>query len=65
MSLGHAIIHQLTQKMSYFFKHGSNLSNFVKIGLLIEKVMPKNYFSAMEHFHGCLRIAGYQFLVNS
>jgi hypothetical protein len=51
--------------MTTFYKNVIDFSNLVKLSLAIEKVLPKNYFSAMEHMHACIKIAGFYFFNDS
>jgi len=47
--------------MTVFYKARLNFPNLVKMSLALQKVMPKNYFSAIEHMHKCVKIAGFHF----
>lgn len=29
--------------------------------MIVEKILPKNYFVAMEHMHSCIKMAGFNF----
>lgn len=51
--------------MTVFYKCKVAFSNLVKMSLVLEKLMPKNYFSAVEHMHKCIKIAGYNFFVEA
>ena len=57
----HRIINFLTSKMSTFYKNHIDFSNLVKLSIMIQKVLPKNYYVAMEHMYACIKIAGYNF----
>ena len=61
----HRVIHFITEKMSTFYKNLIDFSNLVKLSLAVEKVLPKNYFTAMEHMHSCIKIAGFNFFEDS
>ena len=63
MEMGHRIIRFLTEKMSRFYSCRIALSNLVKLSLCLQKVLPKNYFTALEHMHACIKMAGFNFLV--
>lgn len=32
---------------------------------MVEKTLPKNYFTAMEHMHSCIKTAGFNFFIES
>jgi len=61
MHICHRLIFFLTTKMTTFYKNLIDFSNLVKLSLAVEKVLPKNYFTTMEHLHSCIKIAGYNF----
>jgi hypothetical protein len=63
MEMGHRIINFLTQKMSRFYSSRIAFSNLVKLSLCVQKALPKNYFTALEHMHKCIKLAGFNFLV--
>jgi len=63
MDLGHSLIHFLTKNMSHFYSVQMCFSNLVKISLVVQKILPKNYFSAIEHMHACIKKAGFNYLL--
>jgi hypothetical protein len=65
MEMGHRIIRFLTEKMTRFFSCRIAFSNLVKLSLCLQKALPKNYFTALEHMHACIRRAGYHFLLEA
>lgn len=63
--MGHKLINFLTEQISNFYKCKISFSNLVKVSLMVEKTLPKNYFTAMEHMHSCIKTAGFNFFVES
>lgn len=61
LSMGHRLIHFLTSRMSVFYKSKVAFPNLVKISILLQRLLPKNYFSAVEHMHKCIKLAGFNF----
>ena len=35
--------------------------NLIKMSRALELVLPKNYFTATDHMHACIRMAGFKF----
>lgn len=62
MHICHKIINYLTKKMSFFYKSTvTSFSNLVKMSMIVQLVLPKNYFTASEHMHSCIKMAGFNF----
>ena len=61
MLICHRLIHFLTDKMSTFYKNFIDFSNLVKLSLMVQKILPKNYFEAIDHMHACIKMAGFNF----
>lgn len=63
--MGHHLINFLTDKMSRFYSSTIAFSNLVKLSLCVQRALPKNYFTALEHMHTCIKLAGFHFLVET
>jgi hypothetical protein len=48
--------------MIRFYDNKIPLINFIKISIMIQKIGAKNYFSAIEHLHTCIKNAGFNYL---
>lgn len=51
--------------MTHFYGCKISFSNLVKLSLCLQKALPKNYFTALEHMHKCIKIAGFNFLADT
>lgn len=47
--------------MSTFYKSNISFSNLVKMSMAVQMILPKNYFTAIEHMHSCIKVAGFNF----
>ena len=65
LHIGHKVINFLTERMAKFYSCKIAFSNLVKLSLCLQKYLPKNYFTALDHMHKCIKIAGYNFFVET
>lgn len=49
--------------MSKFYNCKIAFSNLAKLSLCLQKYLPKNYFTAIDHMHKCIKIAGFNFFI--
>lgn len=51
--------------MCKFYKCKIAFSNLIKLSLCIQKYLPKNYFTSIDHMHKCIKIAGFNFFIEN